>query len=90
MKINETLQEREKNYGDFAETAGAAHDIKGAIAAWEKSNLSPPQKEALDMIAVKIARIITGNPDYADNWHDIAGYATLVEQYINNQSSKQS
>ena len=26
--------------------------------------------------------IITGDPDYSDNWHDIAGYATLVEQEI--------
>ena len=38
--------------------------------------------QALDLIATKLARIITGDPDYSDNWHDIAGYATLVEQEI--------
>ena len=30
------------------------------------------------MISHKIARIMNGDPNYADNWIDIAGYATLV------------
>ena len=34
------------------------------------------------MIASKIARIVNGDPDYADNWHDIAGYARLVEKEL--------
>jgi hypothetical protein len=38
------------------------------------------QREALDMILHKIARIVNGNPNETDHWHDIAGYATLVEQ----------
>ena len=33
--------------------------------------------EALEMIAHKIARILSGDADYADNWVDIAGYAQL-------------
>ena len=41
-------------------------------------NVDDDQLEALDMIAHKIARIINGDPDYADSWHDIAGYAKLV------------
>jgi hypothetical protein len=36
------------------------------------------QRESLDMIAHKIARILNGNPNVHDHWHDIAGYATLV------------
>jgi hypothetical protein len=40
--------------------------------------LAPDQIEALDMIAHKIARILNGDPDYADSWDDIAGYAKLV------------
>jgi len=31
------------------------------------------------MILHKIARILNGDPEYSDNWHDIAGYATLIE-----------
>lgn len=34
------------------------------------------------MIAGKIARIINGDPNYVDSWHDIAGYATLIEQEL--------
>ena len=42
------------------------------------------------MIAVKISRILTGDPSHADNWHDIAGYATLVERRLNNEALKDS
>ena len=38
--------------------------------------------QALEVIADKIARILTGDPNYADNFHDIGGYAKLVENYI--------
>lgn len=41
-------------------------------------DLDPDQREALEMIAHKIARILNGDPNYADSWHDVAGYATLV------------
>lgn len=47
------------------------HSIK-----WER--MTPDQCEALDMIAHKIGRILNGDPDYADSWRDIAGYAQLV------------
>jgi hypothetical protein len=44
--------------------------------------LNPVQMEALEMIAHKIARILNGNPDHHDHWHDIAGYATLVAERL--------
>ena len=40
------------------------------------------QKQALDTIADKISRILTGDPTYLDNWHDIQGYAKLVENIL--------
>ena len=40
------------------------------------------QLEALDMIFSKIARIINGDPNYADSWHDIAGYAKLIDDRL--------
>ena len=42
------------------------------------NTLSYQQLEALEMICHKIARIVAGDPDFADHWRDIAGYATLV------------
>ena len=48
---------------------------------WE--TLSDDKKEALEMTALKIGRILNGDPEYADSWHDIAGYAKLVEDTLN-------
>ncbi len=45
-------------------------------------SLSDSQHFALVMMTNKMARIVNGDPNYIDNWHDIAGYATLVEQEL--------
>jgi hypothetical protein len=84
MPISDTLAERGKRYGDFPGHAHVTQQIKADMAAhpgWHK--LAPDQKEALDMIAHKIGRILNGDPNYAGSWHDIAGYATLVENRLN-------
>ena len=47
---------------------------------WRKLNAA--QRESLEMICHKIARILNGDPNYIDNWTDIAGYAVLVEQEL--------
>ena len=50
-----------------------------AIINESHANLKSYQRESLDMIVHKIARILNGDPNHVDSWHDIAGYATLVE-----------
>lgn len=47
------------------------------------NDLDPDMKQALTVIADKIARILNGDPFYVDNWHDIQGYAKLIEDRIN-------
>lgn len=78
--INETLAERGKRYGRFTTHAELTQTLKQVIATSMPSGqfLAPDQHEALDMICHKIGRIINGDPDYADSWRDIAGYAMLV------------
>jgi hypothetical protein len=79
--INETLVEREQTHGNFESHARIAQSIKCQMFnAHGYVNLSAMQREALDMIAHKIARILNGNPEVHDHWHDIAGYATLVAE----------
>jgi hypothetical protein len=79
--VNKTLVAREKIYGDFAGNALLAQQLKDTMrAAPGYENLNPVQREALDVIQQKIARTINGNPNYPDSWHDIGGYAKLVEQ----------
>jgi hypothetical protein len=84
--IDKTLTERGKRYGAFRDHAEISQSLKEVlIAAIDKrdTDLAPDQCEALDMICHKIARIINGDPDYADSWHDIAGYAQLVADRLN-------
>lgn len=81
--INTTLAERGQNYGDFSGCASIAQQLKAVIAAAPGyAKLSPSQRESLDMIASKFGRILNGDPNYVDSWHDAAGYALLVEQEL--------
>jgi hypothetical protein len=48
------------------------------------ANMPDDAKESLDMIATKIGRILYGDPNHHDSWHDIAGYAKLVADRIEN------
>lgn len=77
--IDATLAQRGSRYGDFAEHARITQAIKTACADspnW--ATLSPDKREAIEMIAHKVGRILNGDPDYHDSWHDIVGYANLV------------
>lgn len=80
--IEATLAERGKRYGDFTDHAFLSQRLQDAMRAdgggWEA--LTPDKRQALTVIADKIARILTGDPEYRDNWHDIAGYALLAEE----------
>ena len=80
--ISETLEEREKTHGDYAEVASTAQAIKTYIAEAAAGRLSATQHEALDMIASKIGRICSGNPNEPDHWRDIEGYARLVRERL--------
>jgi hypothetical protein len=78
-----TLAERGKRYGDFTDHAELCQALKTEMmTAPGYAALHAVQAQALEVIADKIARILTGDPDYADNWHDIQGYAKLVEERL--------
>lgn len=83
-EINATLQQRGTRYGDFVGHAKITQGLKRVMKEspnWEK--LSDDKKEALEMVAHKIGRILNGDPEYHDSWHDIIGYTKLVEQTLN-------
>lgn len=85
MGIEKTLEERGKRYGDFTTHATIAQYLQSVMHASEGSGwrkLSPVQRQALNVITDKIARILSGDPNYRDNWHDIQGYAKLVEDRL--------
>lgn len=89
MDINETLKERGSRYGEFKTHADITQTLKrvmrGETVVCETNwnTLSNDKQEALEMIAHKIGRIINGDPEYKDSWRDIAGYAQLVADTLN-------
>lgn len=85
--LDSVLEERGKRYGNFRDHAHITWQIKGAIHAAvlrrDPETFASDHLEALDMIAHKIGRIVNGDPNYADSWVDIAGYAQLVADRLN-------
>jgi hypothetical protein len=82
INITDILTERGKEYGLFKDHAVITQHIKDIMRTSPSSNwflkLDEDQREALEMIAHKIGRILNGNPNNVDSWADIAGYAKLV------------
>lgn len=82
--IEDTLEERGKKYGgSFLEQSQIAQNLKSVLKNspnWTRMRVD--QREALEMIATKISRILYGDPNYIDSWHDISGYATLIERTL--------
>lgn len=83
MEISTTLAERGGRYGRFSDQAKIEQSLQARLAATPRwDDLAADQKSAIQMICVKLARITNGDPDYRDNWHDIIGYAKLIDDRL--------
>jgi hypothetical protein len=85
MTIDTTLAERGERYSPngFIEVARMSQNLKRTMrSAPNWASLPADARESLEMIQLKVARILTGDPEYRDNWHDVAGYAKLVEDRL--------
>ena len=79
--VDAILDERGSRYGNFLDHARITQRLKNVahqFATDHGKRFDVDQAEALDMIFHKIGRILNGDPNYADSWIDIAGYAKLV------------
>ena len=83
MSINRTLEQRGSRYGKFKDVASTTYALQEILRdAKSYKHMSDDQVIALDMICNKMARIVNGDPNYIENWHDIAGYSTLIEKSL--------
>ena len=89
LTVKEMLAEREERYGAFENHAARSQELKEVLTKGQSSwyMMAPYQREAAEMIAHKMARIMNGDPYYADNWTDIAGYAQLVVDILEQRES---
>lgn len=77
--IHATLSERGQNYGAFATHAAISQALKTVMHGtdgWGK--MQPDQRECLEMVMHKIARLLNGNPQFLDTYRDCVGYLQLV------------
>lgn len=83
-EVTETIKERHNTHGYFPDQCAATQRFKKhfrEMRNWD--NMPSYMHESLEMIAVKLGRIAEGDYTFDDSWHDIAGYATLVEKQLN-------
>lgn len=81
--VSETLNNRQATHGDYHEQAELFDALlKTAQTGPKFHQLTSQERGGLVMILQKASRILSGNPHEPDHWHDIAGYATLVERDI--------
>ncbi len=75
------LEAREQTHGNFEENAIISQAFKRMFRAnsgWDR--LADIEREALDMIALKFSRILSGKSLSKQHWEDVVGYAKLVEE----------
>lgn len=85
--VMDTLKQRGSIYGSYGNACAARVDIMAVL----KNHHFTVNREAMDEevamgmsdIVLKLVRA-AGKPSYSDSWHDLAGYATLME----NESKK--
>lgn len=73
--IEQTLNERQSQYGDFPDVADTTQSMYLMLL---NDDMTDVEREALHMICSKLSRIKHGDCHRIDSWHDIGGYATLV------------
>lgn len=76
---NFVIDAREASHGPYREQAQFAQILKGWFRHhknWDK--LPSEQKESLEMILLKMSRILSGTGNEPDHWIDMSGYAMLI------------
>lgn len=82
MPTSALLTVRQTTHGDFEANAVISQKLKELTRLHSVGYRDPVQREALDMIALKLSRILSGDGKFRDHWDDIAGYATLVSKHL--------
>jgi hypothetical protein len=81
MNTPELLSERGQTHGSFRDNAFYGQSLRAlwrSSAGW--SAMPAEHREALDHIAGKLSRILSGQSTVADHWSDLAGYSELARK----------
>ena len=85
MKPEETIKERAEIYGEYRKGCTVRvkilNIIKDSYYYHHGNNMPELYLEYFHDIINKLSRLAV-TPDHKDSWHDIAGYATRIEEFI--------
>jgi hypothetical protein len=73
------LEDRGTTHGSFEDNARISQGLKEWMRGnhgWSK--LTDVEREAMDMIALKFSRVLSGKSLEKQHWEDIVGYAQLA------------
>jgi len=88
--VNDTLLKRGQVYGDFGKgitlESEIMSNITGRYYAEHGKEMDPWFFMAISKIVMKLSRIST-SPSHIDSWHDIAGYAVLIENHLKKEQN---
>lgn len=76
--IEAILQERNRRHGEYRFNSDTFARLFGTIDLTQWASLSKPEKLAVNVLLLKISRIVNSSKPNLDSWADIAGYALLV------------
>lgn len=82
QSIDATLAERQSTYGSFEDVAFVTENIISVLKKCNYDSMPHTHRMAMYMISSKMARIANGDFNHLDSWHDIGGYAKLIENLI--------
>ena len=81
--IEDTLKQRGSVYGDYSKVCSSRVEIMNIIKQHHFIVNQAQMSEEITMgfsdLVLKLVRA-AGSPSYADSFHDLAGYATLMEK----------
>lgn len=80
--IEQTLAQRQSQYGCFEDVAFVTQGMIELMRKCNYDKMPASHQMALSMICSKMARIVNGDFNHKDSWHDIGGYAKLIEDEI--------
>jgi len=86
--LDNILEQRGQQNGDYGLMCDIIQSLKETMYSTNRAaNMTPYQRETIDMICHKLGRIATGDTWHEDHWRDIAGYATLTADRVKQRNS---
>jgi hypothetical protein len=91
MNLDERMRDKQITNGPFEDMAQLAQGLKFALRRGRNWEPMPPEsKEALELIATRIAKILTGDPNDARHWNDLVILAQIRSEALEAKTLEKS